>query len=128
MSGNVLDTNAVIALQKKEETILKLFDSDQETLIPVIVMGELYYGAHNSGRVKENLEFLAEFVTANTILACDAETARWYGRIRHELKTKGRPIPENDVWIAALAMQHDLALITRDTHFGYVTGLKTVTW
>ncbi len=65
-----------------------------------------------------------EFAAANVILSCDAETGRWYGEIKNDLRQKGRPIPENDLWIAALAMQHDLLLVTRDGHFSVAKRLK----
>ena len=58
-----------------------------------------------------------------TILVCDTETARQYGRIKVELRRKGRPIPENDMWIAAVALQHGLTLATRDAHFDAIDGL-----
>jgi tRNA(fMet)-specific endonuclease VapC len=61
-------------------------------------------------------------------LLCDTETARRYGEVKNKLKLKGRPLPENDVWIAALALQHDLTLVTRDAHFQEVESLKTAAW
>jgi tRNA(fMet)-specific endonuclease VapC len=62
------------------------------------------------------------------VLACDAETAQHYGRIRNVLLAKGRPIPENDIWIAASARQHGLTLVTRDGHFGSVEDLIVERW
>jgi tRNA(fMet)-specific endonuclease VapC len=62
------------------------------------------------------------------VLVCDVETARHYGRVRNELRRKGRPIPENDIWIAATARQHDLILVTRDPHFDEVEGLPIEAW
>jgi len=59
---------------------------------------------------------------------CDLEVAREYGRLRQRLKKKGRPIPENDIWIAAAAKAHGMTLVTRDGHFENVEGLKTVDW
>jgi tRNA(fMet)-specific endonuclease VapC len=54
--------------------------------------------------------------------------ARFYGRVSHQLRVKGRPIPQNDIWIAALAIQHNLTVLTRDSHFAEVDGLATQSW
>lgn len=62
------------------------------------------------------------------VLGCDAETARRYGEVKNGLRQKGRPIPENDIWIAAIALQYDLTLVARDVHFGEVDGLKVEAW
>ena len=63
-----------------------------------------------------------------TVLACDTDTARIYGDIKNRLKEKGQPIPENDIWIAAIAQQYTLILITKDTHFDLVENLKIESW
>lgn len=86
------------------------------------------YGAWKSTRVQENLAQIEEFALRNNVLSCDLETARQYGRVKHYLQQKGRPLPENDIWIAALALQHDLRLITRDAHFQEIEGLKWISW
>jgi tRNA(fMet)-specific endonuclease VapC len=62
------------------------------------------------------------------VLLCDVDVAWRYGEVKKLLRDKGRPIPENDIWIAAIALKHDLTLATRDVHFGEVTGLKTAAW
>jgi tRNA(fMet)-specific endonuclease VapC len=62
------------------------------------------------------------------VLACDAITATYYGNVKDQLRLKGKPIPENDIWIAALALQHDLVLISRDEHFKVIEQLKVETW
>lgn len=67
-------------------------------------------------------------MTGNTVLPCDEGTAYQYGVIRNALRTQGRPIPENDLWIAALAGQHDLVLATRDAHFEFIEGLAVERW
>jgi tRNA(fMet)-specific endonuclease VapC len=63
-----------------------------------------------------------------SILPIDLDTTFHYARIRDELRQKGRPVPENDLWIAALASQHNLRIVSRDVHFDEVTGLERVTW
>lgn len=89
---------------------------------------ELYYGAYRSGRRQANLARVEDFVQANVILDCNQETARWYGEVKQYLKTIGRPLPENDIWIAALSLQHGLTLVTRDKHFDSIHSLEIEVW
>jgi tRNA(fMet)-specific endonuclease VapC len=129
MSGRyLLDTNIIIALFASEASIINNLSQADEVFIPSIAIGELYYGAKKSGRSQKNLERIEEFVANNTIIECDANTARQYGDVKNRLRIKGRPLPENDVWIAALALQHGLTLVTRDAHFQEVENLQTVSW
>lgn len=86
------------------------------------------YGAIKSRRSKENLERIDEFIANNTVLGCDAQTARYYGEIKNNLRLKGHPLPENDIWIAAIALQYNLMLVTRDAHFLEIENLQTVAW
>ncbi len=124
----LLDTVAAVARLNEDETIIKLLNTDVPVSIPVIVLGELYAGAENSSRVEANIEKIGKFASGATVLSCDDQTARHYGRIAQQLRKKGRPIPQNDVWIAALAMQHNLTLLTRDEHFSNIGGLLTAKW
>jgi len=91
-------------------------------------MGELCYGARKSRRSQANLARVDELVANSTVLGCDAETARQYGEVKNKFRLKGRPLPENDIWIAALALQHDLIVVTRDAHFQEVESLQTLAW
>lgn len=129
MSGRyLLDTNIVIALFANEPQVISNLQNADEVFVPSIVVGELYYGAQRSGRVKQNIAQIDRFKAANTILACDGTTASVYGKSKNALRQKGRPIPENDIWIAALALQHNLTLVTRDVHFNEVDGLQIEVW
>jgi len=129
MSGRyLLDTNIIIALFADEAVVKSNLTQANEVFIPSFAIGELCYGARKSGRVQENLVRVDELVAGSTILGCDAETARQYGEVKNKLRLKGRPLPENDVWIAALTLQHDLILVTRDAHFQEVENLQTATW
>ncbi len=128
MNGKLLDTNAIIALQKADPALLQLLAGEEEVFIPAVVLGELYYGAANSNRAQENMAVIHDLAATSAVLACDAVTAQFYGQIRYQLRRKGKPIPENDVWIAAIAWQHGLALVTRDAHFKAVEGLAIVSW
>ncbi len=128
MPGKVLlDTNLIIAFFSGEKTVSQRFN-ETEVLVSSTVLGELYYGALKSGRAAGNVARIEEFATSVGVLACDALTARHYGQIKDRLRSKGRPIPENDIWIAAVAMQHGLTVATRDEHFKEVDALVVENW
>ncbi len=130
MAGNkyLLDTNAIIALQRENEALKKLLSTATDVFVPAVAVGELYYGAYKSQRVEENRKNVAAFVANRVVLNVDADTADVYGQVKQALRAKGRPIPENDIWIAALAIQYDLTLITDDAHFDEVDNLNWQGW
>ena len=129
MTGKyLLDTNIVIALFAKDENVLSQLKSAEEVFIASIVLGELYFGANKSGRSKSNLARIEEFAAKNQIITIDGETARHYGQVKNDLRAKGKPIPENDIWIAALSRQHKYVLVTQDDHFSQVDGIETIKW
>lgn len=129
MNGRyLLDTNIVIALFGKDQNVIKNLKKVNELFILGIVLGELYYGAFKSRKVKENLARIDEFAATSAIIGCDADTSRYYGQIKNAIRLKGHPIPENDLWIAAIAVEHDFFLVTRDRHFEFVENLKRVMW
>lgn len=129
MSGRyLLDTNIIIALFADEEAVKNNLAQANEVFIPSNAIGELYYGAIKSGRVQTNLARVDELITNSTVLDCNAETARQYGDIKNQLRLKGRPLPENDIWIAAIALQHNLVLVTHDANFQQVENLQSVNW
>ena len=128
MAGRVLlDTNVIIAFFSGEKAVSQRL-VDAEVLVSSTVLGELYYGARKSAHVAANLERIEQFASSVQVLNCDAATAQMYGNIRDGLRSKGRPIPENDIWIAAVALQHGPPLATRDDHFKEVDGLRTENW
>ena len=129
MSGKyLLDTNIIIALFADDESVKDHLGQADEVFVPSIALGELCFGAHKSGHPRENLAHIDEFASDNVVLGCDTETARRYGQVKNALRVKGRPIPENDVWIAAIALQHGLTLVTRDVHLGEVDSLSVAAW
>ena len=129
MSGRILlDTNIVIALFAGDPAVTKKLAETEEVFVPSIVLGELYFGAHNSARVEENIARIGAFAESNTVLRCDSSTAKHYGQIKRQLKVGGTPIPENDIWISAIAVQLSLVLISRDGHFGAAQSLKLERW
>ena len=128
MSGNyLLDTNIIIALWKPDQNIVTRLTGTNVTL-SCIAAGELLFGAFRSRQVDSNVKRIEEFVLANRVLRCDSYTAFHYGRIKSDLLAKGRPIPENDIWIAAHALQYDLILVSRDHHFNEIDGLNIEIW
>lgn len=129
MSGRyLLDTNIVIALFAGEPQVRQHLELNPDLFLSSIVIGELYFGACASSRKAANLRRIDDLVQGLEVLGCDLETARQYGDVKNDLRQKGRPIPENDVWIATIALQHGLTLVSRDTHFDEVSGLVRDTW
>lgn len=124
----LLDTNIVIALFAQDESVLQQLQQAVGIVLPCIVLGELYYGARKSSRAAANVQRVDELAAQNAVLNCDLETAQHYAIIREALRAKGRPLPENDLWIAALALQHNLILVSRDAHFDEIEGLNVVAW
>lgn len=128
MSGDaLLDANAVIGLFNKDPQATAVIRS-VNAYLPSIVVGELFYGAFKSARVAQNLARVQKFLPSAVELVCDHDTGEHYGRIKNSLRAAGSPIPDNDLWIAAIALQHGLALISRDAHFDAVSGLTRVAW
>ncbi len=124
----LLDTNIVIALFAQDPAVQQKLAQVSEVFVPSIVLGELYYGAHKSARAEENIAHIHAFAVNIAVLGCDAETAQQYGHIKNGLRAKGRPIPENDIWVAAIACQHGLTLVSRDAHFQEIDDLSVDAW
>ena len=124
----LLDTNIVIALFSGEAAVQEKSRNAAVVALGPPIIGELCYGAQKSGKVLENLQRINRFVQQNAFFSCDLETAQWYGIIKDQLRRKGRPIPDNDLWIAAIALQYDLILVTRDAHFNQIESLRTERW
>jgi tRNA(fMet)-specific endonuclease VapC len=129
MTGRVLlDTNILIGLLAGEPEVVRALAVADEVFVPSVALGELHFGALKSSRAAANLERIEELAAASSVLVCDADSAREYGRIKNRLRERGRPIPENDIWIAAISRQHGLTLVTRDEHFTEIEDLPTVRW
>lgn len=94
----------------------------------MIVIGELYYGAQYSTKVEQNTNNISKALFHYPVLIIDENTCRHYGFVKVALRRKGKPIPENDIWISGLALQHNLILVTRDKHFDEVDGLLIEEW
>ena len=129
MSGSLLfDTNIIIAIIENDMAVTARLTASQRLFLPSIAIGELFYGAFRSGRREQNLARLERFLLRHVIVPCDMNTARHYGAIQQVASERGRPSPQNDLWIAAVARQHDLILVTRDAHFGGIPGLTVEYW
>jgi tRNA(fMet)-specific endonuclease VapC len=127
MAGSLLlDTSFIIALFARDSDAERVVAAASELFLPSIALGELLYGAEHSTRRAENLAQVEGFAASAAILPCDAETAWHYGEIKSSLRRRGRPIPDNDIWIASIARQHRLTVATRDAHFGEMPGLVLV--
>jgi tRNA(fMet)-specific endonuclease VapC len=125
MTGNrcLLDTCVIIQAFKNDENITTHLHAFSEIFIPSIAAGELYYGAYCSANVKKHLDQANQFLQNYIILAPDVMTGDLYGNIKSALKKKGKPVPENDIWIAAIAIQFNLPLFTIDKHFKEIDNI-----
>ena len=122
----LLDTNVVIGLL--DDGIREAVETVSEVFLPVVAIGELYFGAAKSGRPEHNRKVIEQFVESRVVLACDLAVAREYGRVKSLLKTRGTPLPENDIWIGEIALRHELTLVSRDKHFLEIENLSLVSW
>jgi predicted nucleic acid-binding protein len=124
----ILDTNALFALLDKEAALLKAIRDSRELALPVIVLGEFRFGISVSRRRDEYLAWLRRDLPLFRVLPVVEETSVYYATIRSELKAGGSPIPANDAWIAALARQHRMPIVSRDTHFDKVKNIERLGW
>lgn len=114
-----IDTSAYAAFQKGHPEVLHVVQRARELAMPVVVLGELFGGFRRGTREPENRRLLREFFRSprSRVLEVDSETAERYGEIYAHLRDRGTPVPTNDIWIAASAMQHGLRVLTADRHF-----------
>jgi predicted nucleic acid-binding protein len=124
----ILDTNAVSALFAGQERLAEQLGASLRHHLPVIVVGEYRYGLERSSKRALLGGLLQTLIEESIVLPVDNATAEHYAVVREQLRRDGSPIPENDVWIAALASQHGLPVVSRDRHFEHVEGLRLITW
>lgn len=124
----ILDTNALSAVADGEASAMKIVERAERLAIPVIVLGEYRLGIAQSRHRAIYENWLREWISAVAVLNIDEETTHSYAAIGLELKKKGKPIPANDLWIAAACRQHSLPLLSRDRHFDLVSGLRRLDW
>ncbi len=129
MSGKyLLDANIIIALFNGDKSIPPKLDGAELVGISVVIIGELMYGAKKSQHIKENIAKIKKFVSRCSVFSVDEETADSYSTIKSALMKKGSPVPDNDIWIAATALQYGLRLVSRDEHFNIIPKLMVEQW
>ena len=126
MKKIVLDTNAYTRLLIGEQDVLDIIGTADTIYMSIFVLGELYAGFAGGRKERENKETLNRFLLKPTakILNATAETAEVFGKVKQNLKKAGTPLPINDVWIAAHAIETGSTIITCDSHFKNVAGLR----
>jgi predicted nucleic acid-binding protein len=124
----ILDTNALSAFADEDPVILSILAKAEQVAIPVIVLGEYRYGIAQSRNRAGYAIWLGNLLPDCMVLDVNEETTEYYAGIHLELRQAGRPIPTNDIWIAALCRQHKLSLLSRDRHFDSVAGNRRLEW
>lgn len=122
----VLDTNAYVALRRGSEAVLDALARTATVILPAVVLAELLYGFRGGSRERENRRELEAFLARPTVRFGPAteETAEHFAETKSALRGAGRPIPTNDLWVAAHAREHGAMLVTFDAHFLGVPGLR----
>ena len=124
----ILDTHALSAVADGDDSAMELVSGADRVALPVIVLGEYRLGIAQSRHRASYESWLRQWIAAVTVLDIDDGTTHSYSAIGLELKRKGKPIPTNDLWIAALCRQHSLPLASRDQHFDFVAELRRLHW
>ena len=127
--GNILlDTSIVVRHFRDGKALESNFAAYEELYLPQAAVAELYSGAFRSARPEKNLQQIKLFLEAVDVLVPNEATPEVYGRISAQLASSGTPIPQNDIWISAIALQSNLPLATADKHFQNVDGLTVLLW
>lgn len=124
----IVDTNGLFAWWLNEPTFIRHIEQADRLCVPVPALAEFRFGILQSKFREKMTSWLEESLATISILAADEITTRHYAAIRLQLASAGTPIPMNDLWIAAIARQHKLPVISRDTHFDQVSGLTRIGW
>ena len=122
----ILDTNALSAWAEGRAAIETPLRSADRLVVPSVVLGEYYFGVRQSRQRIRYEDWLARYLPLTEIATVTSATADAYADIRLELKRLGTPIPPNDTWIAALARQHVLPVLSNDRHFDVVSGVQRI--
>ena len=127
-SGILLDSSVVISHLRGRLDLALQITHAEPLFLPLTALGELYKGVFKSSRPQKNRLLLETFLQTVAVLEPDTATALRYAQISADLERKGTPIPENDVWIAAVALECAMPLATRDAHFSQIAGLQLLNW
>jgi tRNA(fMet)-specific endonuclease VapC len=124
----IVDTNALSAAADNDPAVIAILARAEQMAIPVIVLGEYRHGIAQSRNRATYEDWLKDLLRDCFVLDITEPTTHHYADITIDLKRKGKPIPTNDLWIAALCRQHALPLLSRDRHFDLVAGTKRIGW
>lgn len=129
VTGEVLlDTMVAVAHLRGVTAVSQRLEELRASYLPTIALGELHYGLWRSARMEENRQRLDRWLRIVVLVPVGVATAEHYGALKQKLAAAGTPIPENDLWIAAIAVERGLPLATRDEHFSQVPGLTVLDW
>lgn len=123
-----IDTNIYSALRRGDKSVVKKISKYERVVIPVVVLGELRAGFLGGSKIAENQQNLTEFLASEFVYVAKVSeaTTSIYAELVAELKRKGKPIPTNDIWIAAITLEQRARLLTLDAHFSNIEGLVLV--
>ena len=124
----ILDTNALSAMAEGSSAIEPLLIKAAQVALPVIVLGEYRFGISQSRDRCKYERWMDEYLPRFRVLDINEQTSSYYADLRLELNKIGKPIPSNDVWIAALCRQHSFPILSRDRHFDGVPGITRIGW
>ncbi|MDP8287961.1 MAG: type II toxin-antitoxin system VapC family toxin [Candidatus Electryonea clarkiae] len=124
----MIDTNIYSYALKGDDGVVEVLKKSEQIGISVISIGELLSGFKGGGREQKNREELGIFIDSPRVVvhSVDEDTSEFYAEILNNLREIGRPVPTNDIWIAAVAFQNGLKLFTKDIHFKAIAGLSLV--
>ena len=127
-AGLILDTNALSAAADEHRRIIEILAGAEMVALPVVVIGEYRYGIAQSRYRSRYRRWLDSLISDCTVLDITEQTTPHYAAINTELRRAGKPIPTNDLWIAALCRQYHLPLLSHDRHFDLVSGVHRLDW
>jgi tRNA(fMet)-specific endonuclease VapC len=124
MNGSMLDTNVITKLLDKDPAAISLIQRIDKLYTSIIVVGELFFAADNSSKRDANMLKFREALSCIEVISIDDAVCISYAEIKLELKRKGKPVPDNDIWIAACACVHSLPVATFDHHFFEISQIE----
>ena len=126
MSGRqyLFNTNIIIDIFLGDPVLKAKIQSIKNPIISSVTVGELYYGAYNSNKPLKHIQQIEDFLSICQVVDVEKGTSIYYGKIKTQLRKNGTPIPENDIWLSATALENDLILVSRDNHFKLVENLE----
>jgi len=128
MKQLIADTNAAVDFMRGDSAALQRYRTGWTILLSTHVLGELFFGAFASNRIDENLAVIDDLAKTWRVIAPTTDTGRFYGRLRAREGASLSPSKLNDLWIAALCIEHDLPLLTNDRGFDRIPALRVIHW